>query len=97
MSEKPVLRERPLLESCLSIQEKGSKELIEWCQSRADFVKEPDSHEYIFWIPPFDGYENWLKKTYGENIPEKIYEILVLAVHEQAGKSDQGFLSIPFV
>jgi hypothetical protein len=89
-----MINQRPLTEIILNERKlKNTDKIINWCENNALFVHR-DQTEYMFWIPPLEGHERYLKETYGEDIPFEIEQLLIKEIHSRNEMPDGGFLLI---
>jgi len=91
-----MLETRPLLEHNISMETDPNQTLVNWCVKHCTFEHKA-SEEFIFWVPPLDGNQEYLKETYGEEIPQEIHNALFEAINKNAEMDDSGYLLIAFV
>jgi len=90
-----MLNQRSLLEK-LIISEECDQKVLDWCATNSSF-SHSDQDEYIFWVPPLDGLDTYMKTAYGLDIPKEIEEAIRLAAHQRSTQPDSGYLIIAFI
>ena len=71
-------------------------EQITWLEEKATACHKKH-YEYFLWIPPYQNQKEIIKFVYGENIPQKIHDILLASIEIRKNVKDQGFLLIAYI
>jgi hypothetical protein len=98
---KIEFNQRPLLEFFLYKQhhsEEEIKRLGSWLASNATATnRNPDILDFFLWVPPHQSSEKYINKSYGENIPSEILQIIKGAIEALRNSKVSGYLIIAII